>query len=31
MYTFIDFSVGNNDKDAKFEVGDHIRISKYDM
>ena len=24
-----DFDVGNNDKDSKFEVGDHVTISKY--
>ena len=27
--TCIDFDVENNDKDPNFEVGDHIRISKY--
>ena len=27
--TYIDFGVENNDKDPKFEVGDHMRISKY--
>ena len=27
--TYIDFNVENNDKDPKFEVGDHLRISKY--
>ena len=27
MYT--DSTVENNDKDPKFEVGDHVRISKY--
>ena len=27
--TFIDFNVENNDKDPKFEVSDHERISKY--
>ena len=27
--TYIDFHEGNNDKDTKFEVGDHARISKY--
>ena len=26
---YIDFDVENNDKDAKFEVGDHVRVSKY--
>ena len=25
----IDFGVENNDKDHKFEVGDHVRTSKY--
>ena len=24
----IDFGVGNNDKDTKFEVGRHLNISK---
>ena len=23
-----DFELGNDDKDPKFEVGDHVRISK---
>ena len=27
--TYIDFGVENNDKYLKFEVGDHVRISKY--
>ena len=27
--TYIDFNVENGDKDSKFEVGDHVRISKY--
>ena len=27
--TYIDFGVENNDKDPKFGVGDHVRISKY--
>ena len=27
--TYIDFNVENSDKDSKFEVGDHVRISKY--
>ena len=27
--TYIDFGVENNDKYPKFEVGDHVRISKY--
>ena len=27
--TYIDFGVTNNEKDCKFEVGDHVRILKY--
>ena len=27
--TYVDFGKENNDKDCKFEVGDHERISKY--
>ena len=27
--TYIDFDVGNNNKDPKFKVGYHVRISKY--
>ena len=27
--TYIDFNVDNNDKDHKFEVGDHLRMSNY--
>ena len=27
--TYIDFGVENNDKDSKFKVVDHVRISKY--
>ena len=27
--TRIDFDVENNDKDPKFKVGDHVRISTY--
>ena len=27
--TYIDFSKEVNDKDPKFKVGDHVRISKY--
>ena len=27
--TYIDFKKGVNDKDPKFEVADHVRISKY--
>ena len=26
--TYIDFGAGNNDKDPKLKVGDHVRISK---
>ena len=26
---YLDFGIENNDKDPKFEVGDHVRISKY--
>ena len=26
---YIDFSKKVNDKDSKFKVGDHVRISKY--
>ena len=26
---YIDFGVENNDKDHKFKVDDHVRISKY--
>ena len=26
---YVDFGVENNDKDLKFNVGDHVRISKY--
>ena len=26
---YIDFGVENNDKDPKFKVSDHVRISKY--
>ena len=29
LSTYIGFSVKNNDKNPKFEVSDHIRISKY--
>ena len=28
-YTFIDFKKEVNDKDSKYKVGDHVRISKY--
>ena len=27
--TYIEFNVENNDNDPKFEVGDHVGISKY--
>ena len=27
--TYVDFEKGVNDKDPKFKVGDHVRISKY--
>ena len=27
--TYIDFNKKNNKDDPKFEVGDHVRISKY--
>ena len=27
--TYIDFEKEVNDKDPKFQVGDHVRISKY--
>ena len=27
--TYIDFKKEVNDKDPKFKIGDHIRISKY--
>ena len=29
LSTYIDFGVENNKKDPKFEVVDHVRISKY--
>ena len=29
LNTYIDSGVENNDKDAKFKVGNHVRISKY--
>ena len=28
--TYINFGIENKDKDAKFEVGDHVRLSKYE-
>ena len=27
---YVDSSIGNNDKDSKFKIGDHERISKYE-
>ena len=27
---YVDSSIGNNDKDPKFKIGDHERISKYE-
>ena len=27
--TYIDFGKESNDKDLKFQVGDHVRVSKY--
>ena len=27
--TYIDFGIENNEKDPKFKVGDHVRVSKY--
>ena len=27
--TFIDFGIENHDKDPKYKVGDHVRVSKY--
>ena len=29
LSTYIDFGAENNDKDPKFEVGNHVRISTY--
>ena len=29
LNAYIDFAVASNDKDSKFEVGSHVRISKY--
>ena len=31
LSTYIDFDVENNKKDPKFEVVDHVRISKYNI
>ena len=28
--TCTDFGVGNNDKNHKFEINDHVEISKYE-
>ena len=28
--TYTDFGKENNDKDPKFQIGDHVRISKYE-
>ena len=28
-YTYIDFKKEVNDRDPKFDVGDHVKISKY--
>ena len=27
--TYVGYNVNSNDKDSKFKVGDHVRISKY--
>ena len=27
---YIEYNVYSNDKDPKFEIGDHVRISKYE-
>ena len=29
LSTYIDVNKENNEKDPKFEVGDHVRISEY--
>ena len=29
IYIYIDFEKEVNDKDSKFKIGDHVRISKY--
>ena len=29
LSTYIDFGIENNDKDRKFKVGNHVKISKY--
>ena len=27
--SYLEYNVNSNDKDPKFQVGDHVRISKY--
>ena len=27
--SYAEYNVGSNEKDTKFQVGDHVRISKY--
>ena len=29
LSTYIDFNKENNEKDPKFKIGDHVKISKY--
>ena len=29
LSTYFDFGIENNDKDRKFKVGNHVKISKY--
>ena len=29
LNAYVDFGVANNDKDPKFNFGDHVKISKY--
>ena len=29
LSTYIDFNKENNEKDSKFEIGNHVRIFKY--
>ena len=29
IYIYIDFGKDRNDKDSKFQVDDHVKISKY--
>ena len=31
LSTHIDFRKENNEKDPKFKIGDHVRISKYNF